>query len=92
MPKRLHIPTQLLTLNPTLNLKEIRAIVNVIWNSRKNRVRQAYILDINLPNLGRFKSRGNKRYKRKKKRLKKDVKRKREQARQKELTRDNLLW
>lgn len=92
MPKRLSIPTALLALNPDLKIGEIRAIVNVIWNSRKNRVRQAHIINIKLPHLGRFKSRGNKRYKRKKKRLKKDVKRKRTQARQAELTQEKLLW
>lgn len=92
MPKRLKIPTETLTLNPDLTLKEIRTIINVVLNSRKNRMRQAHIFDVKLPGLGRVRSNGNKVHKYSKKTLKRDRKRKAKENQQKEFLKENLLW
>lgn len=92
MARRLKIPTELLTLNPNLTLKEIRTIINVVLNSRKNRMRQAHIFDVKLPALGRVRSNRNKVHKHRKKTLKRDVKRKAKENQQKELTKERLLW
>lgn len=77
MPLRLKIPQELLSLNPNLTVKEIRALIQVIWKSKTNRTRQADIFRIPLPGLGTLRSRGNKRPKRRQKTLKKDRIRKR---------------
>jgi len=92
MARRLKIPDQLLVLNPKFNIKEIRTILNVILNSRRNRMRQAYIFDIRLPNLGRIRSRANKVHKHSKKTLTRDRTRKRREAKEKDLNKTNLLW
>lgn len=92
MAKRLKIPNELLILNPSLRLKEIRTILNVILGSRRNRMRQAYIFDIRLPNLGRIKSNGNKVHKFSKKVLTRDKKRKKAEYITKSLSKDKLLW
>jgi len=92
MAKRLKIPDELLVLNPTLKIKEIRTVLNVILNSRRNRMRQAYIFDIRLPNLGRIRSNGNKVHKFNKKVLTRDRKRKKLEVRENSLKHNNLLW
>ena len=92
MARRLKIPDELLVLNPTLNKKELRTILNVILNSRRNRMRQAYIFDIRLPSLGRLRSNGNKVHKHNKKTLSRDRKRKRIETKTNDLKRVNLLW
>ena len=92
MAKRLKIPNELLILNPSLRLKEIRTILNVILGSRRNRMRQAYIFDIRLPGLGRIKSNGNKVHKHSKKTLIRDRRRKRIEGRNNDLKPNNLLW
>lgn len=92
MPKRLKIPPEILTLNPNLTLKEIRTIINVILNSRKNRMRQAHIFDVKLPALGRVRSNRNKIHKHIKKTLVRDRKRKTKENQQKEFLKEKLLW
>lgn len=77
MPPRLRIPNELMALNPTLNIHEIRALINIVWKSKSNRMRQAHIFKITLPTLGTLRSRGNKRPKSRQKILAKDRLRKR---------------
>ena len=91
MPKRLHIPPELLKLNPTLQLKEIRAIIQVILKAKGNILRQSTIVDIRIPKLGRIKSHGNKK-KNTSKALLQDRRRKRLEKRKKELTIEKLLF
>lgn len=92
MPRRLKIPNELLILNPKYNKKEIRTVLNVFLNSRRNRMRQAYIFDIRIPGLGRMRSHGNKTHKFKKKVLAYDKKRKRSETKENDLKKENLLW
>lgn len=92
MAKRLKIPDELLILNPQFNKKELRTIINTILNSRRNRMRQAYIFDIRLPALGRIRSNGNKVHKFNKKVLTRDKKRKRIESKENDLKKENLLW
>jgi len=91
MPKRLFIPPELLALNPTLELKEIRAIIQVIFKSKNNILRNSTIVDIKIPGIGRIKSHGNKK-KNNSKALTKDKRRKRLERRKKELTIEYLLF
>jgi hypothetical protein len=77
MARRLQIPQELMALNPTLNVHQIRDLIQVIWKAKNNRVRQAHIFKITLPNLGVMRSRGNKRPKNRRKALAKDRLRKR---------------
>lgn len=77
MGRRLAIPKELLSLNPDLNIHEIRDMIMVIWKAKNNRVRQSHIFKITLPSLGTIRSRGNKRPKRRQRVLKKDRLRKR---------------
>lgn len=77
MALRLRIPKEVLDLNPGLTIHEIRALVQVIWKSKGNRLRQSHIFKVKLPKLGVLRSRGNKRVKRRQKVLKKDRERKR---------------
>lgn len=92
MPKRKQFPQELLDKHPDLTKNEIKAIARLVLSSRANRVSRAYIVDFKIPNLGRFKSHGNKSVRRKKGVLRADKKRKRELQRRKELTKDYLLW
>lgn len=92
MPKRLKIPTQLLILNPTLNLREIRTIIMVILHQRSNILRQSNVVDFKMPGIGRIKSHGNRKKKGIKQAMAKDRKRKRALQRQKELEINNLLF
>ena len=92
MAKRLKIPPELLVLNPNLNIKEIRTIINTILNSRKNRIRQAHIFNIKLPKLGTMRSNGNKKHKHSKATLIRDRKRKAKQLTEKRFKKENLLW
>jgi len=77
MARRLQIPQELMALNPDLNVHQIRDLIQVIWKAKSNRVRQAHIFKITLPNLGVMRSRGNKRPKNRRKALAKDRLRKR---------------
>jgi len=92
LPKQIKIPIQLLQLYPQYNVRELRAIVNVIWKCKSNKLRQAHIFRIVIPNLGVMRSRANKKPKRRKKTLLKDKKRKRELYRKQELEINNLLF
>lgn len=92
MPKRLKIPQQVLKLHPNLTLNEIRTILKVILNSRAMRLRQANIVNINIPHIGRFRSHGLKKHKRTNSTMKRDKKRKKKEYKQNELKRDNLLF
>lgn len=77
MPLRIKIPSEVLALNPDLNMHEIRMYVMTIWKAKNNRLRQAHIFDVNLPGIGRLHSRRNKRPKRRQNVLRKDRERKR---------------
>jgi hypothetical protein len=85
-------PQKLLDKHPDLTKNEIRAIAKIILNSRANRLRMAYIVDITIPYLGRFKSHGNKTVRRRKKTLASDRKRKREKQLIKQTSKEYLLW
>ncbi len=91
MPKRLFIPPELLPLNPNLQIKEIRAVIQTILHCRANILRNSSVVDFKIPGIGRIKSHGNK-----KKNLShvllKDRKRKRVLKRKKELEPHNLLF
>lgn len=92
MKGRLEIPVELLQLYPNLNKQQLRAVVMTIWKSKNNKLRQAHTFKIILPKLGTLRSRANKKPKGRKKLQASDRKRKREQARKKELTVENLLF
>lgn len=77
MARRIDIPKAILSLHPNLTIHEVRSLIQVIWKSRGNRMRQAHIFKITLPALGTLRSRGNKRPKRYQSVLKKDRERKR---------------
>jgi len=77
MARRINIPKELLILHPEFTIHELRALINVIWKAKNNRIRQAHIFKITLPGLGVLRSRGNKRPKRRQKVLKRDRERKR---------------
>jgi len=77
MPLKLKIPKEVMVLNPDFNIKEIRALVQVIWKSKNNRLRQADIFKVPLKGIGVVRSRGNKRPKRRQKVLLRDRIRKR---------------
>ena len=89
---RLPIPRQLLILNPHLSTAEIRAIVMVILKSKSNRLRNADILDINIPHIGRLRSNGNKRLKSRQSTLKRDRKRKNKENLLKSFSKTKLLF
>jgi hypothetical protein len=90
--QRLKIPPELLILNPTLSLKEIRAIIMVILGQKSQILRQSNVVDFKLPKIGRIKSHGNKKKKGIKQVLAKDRKRKKILQKQKELEINNLLF
>lgn len=85
-------PEELLKRHPDLAKNEIKAIARIFINSKNNRLRNAYIVDFIIPNLGRFKSHGNKVVRRKKKIMLKDKMRKRVAHRKKTLTKEYLLF
>lgn len=92
MSKRLPIPTELCILNPNLTIHEIRAIVNVVLKSKKNRLRNAYILDITIPNIGQLRSWKGKLPKSRKNVRKKDRKRNNAKNKLKSYTKEKLLF
>jgi hypothetical protein len=92
MPVKFKIPQAVKDLNPTLTEKEIRTIIKTILNSKTVRLRQADIVDIKIPHIGRLKSHGKKKPKRHKKAKLKDKKRKFVLNRKKELEKNNLLF
>lgn len=89
---RLHIPHELLILYPTLNKDEIRTVIQTIWKSKGNKVRQSHIFKIKIPHIGVIRSRANKKPKHRKKRMAHDRNRKREQKKKKDLTIESLLF
>lgn len=89
---RLNIPRELLVLYPTLTLAEIRTIIQTIWKSKNNKLRQSHIFKLTIPNIGTIRSRANKKPKHRKKRMAADRKRKREMQRKKVLSIESLLF
>lgn len=77
MPPKLPIPKILQQLNPDLSIYEIRAILNIIFNAKSNRIRQSHIFRIRIPGIGVIRSRANKRPKRTQAVKKRDRERKR---------------
>jgi len=77
MARRLQIPQELMALNPGFTIHQLRDMIQVILKAKSNRVRQAHIFKVTLPNLGVMRSRGNKRPKNRRKALAKDRLRKR---------------
>lgn len=60
MPPRLHIPSEVLILNPGKTIQEIRTVINTILKAKSARLRQAHIVKVSLPGIGVLRSRGNK--------------------------------
>lgn len=79
-------------LKPHLTIHEIRAIVNVVLKSKKNRLRNAYILDITIPNIGQLRSWKGKLPKSRKNVRKKDRKRNNAKNKLKSYTKEKLLF
>jgi hypothetical protein len=92
MPQRLKIPPELLILNPTLTLREIRAIIMVILSQKSQILRQSNVVDFKIPGIGRIKSHGNRKKKGISKRMAKDRRRKKLQKREKDLQPHKLLF
>lgn len=86
------LPQSLLDRHPDLTEKDIKLIRKMILDSYSRRVRQANIIDIVLPHLGRFKTHGNRIKKYAKKTRKADKKRKREEQKKKLMTIESLLF
>lgn len=83
---------RLLDKHPELSKREINLIARTIIISRADRLRTSYIVNICVPNLGRFRSHASKKVRRRTKTLSADRKRKRVLQKQKELTKEYLLW
>jgi hypothetical protein len=86
------IPKELLILYPHLSIQELRAIINVVWNSKNNITRQADRFRVKLRGIGVMRSRVNKKDPNKHKKLTADRKAKQLKQRKKELTKEYLLW
>lgn len=92
MPFRTYIPPELQKAHPELNLHEIRSIVNVILKSKDTIMRKSRIFKVKLPGIGVLRSHGKKKPKSRNKLVKRDTQKKRKKAREKEFTKERLLW
>lgn len=90
--KRLHIPNEMLVLHHDLTIHEIRAAINVVLRSKKNRFRNAKIINIMIPSIGKSRSHGNARPKYHKKRKASDRRRKSKEYLLKTMTKENILY
>lgn len=83
---------KILDKHPDLTWNEIKFIANQILKSKRNRIRQGYIIDFRIPGLGTFRTHGNRKVKRMTEVMKRDRKRKRLKYRELGLTRKKLLY
>lgn len=88
----LKIPPKLLLLFPTMTENELRTIIKAVLNRKSMKLRTSHIVSFNVPNLGKFKSHGNKKVKRYRKDLLKDRKKKRIKYDKLLMTKQKLLW
>ena len=86
------LPEALLFKHPNLSDKHLKLIRSSILFARGRKLRGSWILDFIIPHLGRFKTHGGriKSWSNKNKVI--DRKRKKELTRQKQFTKENLLW
>lgn len=92
MGYRRYIPQELLDKHPQFTRDEIRSMLNVVWKSIHNIMRQSDVFEIRIKGIGTVKSHGNKKLKYIKKIKKRDVKRKREKYRKDSFRDDKLLF
>lgn len=88
----LRIPEKLLQLHPDLTKNEIRIIIRTILNSKSAKLKSSHIVDFTMPLIGRFKTHGLKKVKRRKADQARDRKKKRIKYNKLLMTKEKLLW
>lgn len=90
--RKIPLPQELLDKHPDLTWKEIKSIVAEYLKRYGFKVRNSYIVDFTIPQIGRFHSHGNRVVRRVGKYRLADKKRKKEKQRKKEFSKEHLLW